>query len=281
MRQLVFDLGFHRGEDTAYYLALGYRVVAVDASAELVRDGEARFAEALASGQLSLVHAAMVAEAQRLREPEVTFYPHPERSEWGTVDPSWVERNSRLHGLPHAEPVRVEAVSLPALVDRFGCPHHLKIDIEGLDSAVLADLALLQERPASVSWETGKESLRQVWQQHRLLSRLGYGRFRAVQQARQPARLPQILPDGSSWRFPAGSSGPLPEHCLQPWRTLTWVQAQYLGLFALYRLFGPGSVWARAKHSRRRWLAALPRWCDQVGALPGWYDSHALQDQAG
>ena len=31
-RDLVFDFGFHRGEDTGYYLAMGQRVVAVDAS---------------------------------------------------------------------------------------------------------------------------------------------------------------------------------------------------------------------------------------------------------
>ena len=29
---LVFDLGFHRGEDTDHYLALGHRVVAVEAN---------------------------------------------------------------------------------------------------------------------------------------------------------------------------------------------------------------------------------------------------------
>ena len=36
---LVFDLGFHRGEDSGYYLAMGRRVVAVEANAELVAAG--------------------------------------------------------------------------------------------------------------------------------------------------------------------------------------------------------------------------------------------------
>jgi len=47
---LVFDLGFHRGEDTGYYLAMGRRVVAVDASAELIAAGRERFAAELAAG---------------------------------------------------------------------------------------------------------------------------------------------------------------------------------------------------------------------------------------
>lgn len=275
MRQLVFDLGFHRGEDTAYYLAMGYEVVAVDASAQLVADGRERFGVALASGQLMLLHAAVVSEAQRSEQQRVAFYPHVERSEWGTVDPRWVERNSRLHGLPHAQPVWVQAVSLPQLIQRYGCPEYLKIDIEGLDSAVLADLGLVDERPCSVSWETGKDSLRQVWRQHRQLAQLGYCRFRVMQQARQPQRPPVRLPDGSAWVFPAGSSGPMPLHSRRRGHGLAWVQGHYVILFGLYRLFGPGSVWGRARRSQWRWLAWFPRWCDRHFALPGWYDSHA------
>lgn len=282
MHPLVFDLGFHRGEDTAYYLAMGCRVVAVEASQELVAAGQARFPGAIASGELILVHGAVLGEEQCCRQPQVSFYPHPERSEWGTVQPSWVERNSRLHGLPHGDPVLVQALSLPQLVAAHGCPQHLKIDIEGADSAVLADLALLQERPRTISWETGKDSLRQVWGQHRLLHRLGYGRFRVMQQALQQRRAPQRLSDGELWRFPAGCSGPLPLAAAEPWRSLPWVQGQYLGLFDLYRLFGPGSLWARARRSRRPWLHGLPRWLDQGlarwgWALPGWYDSHAFR----
>lgn len=56
---LVFDLGFHRGEDTGYSLAMGQRVVAVDASAELIAAGRERFAAELATGQLTLVHGAV------------------------------------------------------------------------------------------------------------------------------------------------------------------------------------------------------------------------------
>lgn len=31
-KQLIFDIGFHKGEDTRYYLYKGYNVVAVDAA---------------------------------------------------------------------------------------------------------------------------------------------------------------------------------------------------------------------------------------------------------
>ena len=95
-RDLVFDFGFHRGEDTGYYLAMGQRVVAVDASAELIAAGRERFAAALASGQLTLVHAALIGSAQRADTTALLFYPHPQRSEWGSVDLRWVRRYERV-----------------------------------------------------------------------------------------------------------------------------------------------------------------------------------------
>ena len=38
---LIFDLGMHRGEDTELYLKKGFRVVAVDADAELCEQARA------------------------------------------------------------------------------------------------------------------------------------------------------------------------------------------------------------------------------------------------
>ena len=276
--RLVFDLGFHLGEDTDHYLALGHRVVALEANPALAQQGRERFAAAIAAGQLTLVNAAVVSQARGLRQ--VAFHPHPSRSEWGSVDLRWVRRNAEAHGLPHAEPIPVEAVCLEELVARHGCPWLLKIDIEGADEEVLADLQRLAERPAHVSWETGKESLRAVLAQHRRLRQLGYGRFRIVQQAHLE-RGPGIrLADGSQYRFQPGASGPTPADSPQPWRSLRWVALQYRLLFLLYGLIGPRSLFVRASRSRHRWLAwgpqRLRRWADSRAIpFPGWVDSHA------
>ncbi len=149
---LVFDLGFHRGEDTGYYLAMGRRVVAVEASAVLVDKGRKRFGAATSEGRLTLVHGAVVGAARRQQVQDMLFYPHPQRSEWGSVDGRWVRRNAEAHGLPHDPPVRVPDLSLEELVSRYGCPGFLKIDIEGADEAVLADLERMRQLPTHVSW---------------------------------------------------------------------------------------------------------------------------------
>ena len=74
-RHLVFDLGFHRGEDTDHYLAMGHRVVAVEANPSLAKQGRERFAAAISSGELTLIHAAVLGEGRALSA--VAFHPHP------------------------------------------------------------------------------------------------------------------------------------------------------------------------------------------------------------
>jgi FkbM family methyltransferase len=277
---LVFDLGFHRGEDTGYYLAIGRRVVAVDASAELIAAGRKRFTAALETGQLTLVHAAVVGADQRVTQDSLLFYPHSTRSEWGSVDLRWVRRNAEAHGLPHAEPVHVPAICLEELVERYGCPAFLKIDIEGADEAVLADVSRLSVRPATLSWETGKESLRAVLRQHQRLAVLGYRQFRIVQQAWLVHCPPVEANDGRTWYFEPGCSGPMPEFSPTPWRGLLWVKFQYVLLFIAYRLVGPRSWFRSAARHPTPLISGIPRriqnWADKRRIpLPGWVDSHA------
>jgi len=278
--QLIFDLGFHRGEDTDHYLALGHGVVAVEANPELVAAGRQRFAAEISSGQLQLVHAAVVGQHRNLST--VAFHPHPSRSEWGSVDLRWVRRNAEAQKLPHGAPIEVAATTLPRLVDAHGCPWLLKIDIEGADEEVLADLKLLPQKPAFASWETGKESLKSVINQHRRLYALGYKKFRIVQQAYIERREIISLPHGGTYQFSPGSSGPTPASSTQPWRSLRWVLWQYRLLFLIYGAIGPRSRFARASRSKIGWLAWLPqqlrrqaeRWAIP---FPGWVDSHAMR----
>jgi 16S rRNA A1518/A1519 N6-dimethyltransferase RsmA/KsgA/DIM1 with predicted DNA glycosylase/AP lyase activity len=68
-RDLVFDIGLHKGEDTDYYLKKGFRVVAVEANSELVRECRSRFAQEIANERLYIIEGA-VAEGRG----KVLFY---------------------------------------------------------------------------------------------------------------------------------------------------------------------------------------------------------------
>ena len=42
---LIYDVGMHLGQDTAYYLSLGYDVIAVDAFPEMIENARRPFAK--------------------------------------------------------------------------------------------------------------------------------------------------------------------------------------------------------------------------------------------
>src|SRR5438093_6042745 len=127
---LVFDVGMHVGEDTAYYLECGYRVVAVEANPRLIEDAAVRFAQAIEEGRLELVHAVVVEQGGQA----LTFH-LSRRTIWSSLDRELAERE----GL-YERAVEVPSVSLAELMSERGAPLYCKIDIEGADLAALGSL---------------------------------------------------------------------------------------------------------------------------------------------
>ena len=87
---LVIDIGLHKGEDTAFYLAKGFRVASVEADPDLARECQARFVRELSAQRLRIIEGA-IAE----RGPKVSFY-KDDNSVWGTVHQDWAKRNEKL-----------------------------------------------------------------------------------------------------------------------------------------------------------------------------------------
>src|SRR5438105_4006448 len=79
---LVFDIGMHKGEDTAFYLKKGYRVVAIEADPDLAAMCRKRFQSHIEDGSLHIIEGAIVAKDD-LRKGTVKFYKN-QRSIWGT-----------------------------------------------------------------------------------------------------------------------------------------------------------------------------------------------------
>jgi len=52
MRDLIFDIGANNGDDTAFYLKKGFRVVAIEADPALAQKLYDRFAEDIAAGNV-------------------------------------------------------------------------------------------------------------------------------------------------------------------------------------------------------------------------------------
>ena len=81
--RLIFDVGFHSGDDTLYFLEQGHDVIAIDANPEMLREGTTRptLREAKRLGWLQTVARGIVPSRQN-HEQQLRFYVHRTVSEW-------------------------------------------------------------------------------------------------------------------------------------------------------------------------------------------------------
>ncbi len=163
--RLIFDVGMHNGDDTAYYLSRGFNVVAVEADPDLAEAGRKRFAGDIAGKRLTIVNMAIAEE-----QGEADFWICDQLRVWNSFDHSIATRN----GLP-AHSVKVRTVPLRDLFKEHGVPYYLKLDIEGNDPIGAADISP-HDAPKFTSLEIGSVD------DFYLLRSKGYKSFKCIQQ---------------------------------------------------------------------------------------------------
>ena len=127
---LIYDVGMNNGDDTAYYLARGYRVVAIEANPLLAKQGAERFAAEVAGGRLKILNVGVSD-----REGEFPFWICETMSEWSSFNRDIASRD----GHPHHE-LMIPCQRFSSIVAGHGVPFYLKVDIEGNDMLCLRDL---------------------------------------------------------------------------------------------------------------------------------------------
>jgi FkbM family methyltransferase len=129
MPELVFDIGLNNGDDAAYYLHLGYRVVGVEANPMLAAQCSQRFEHEIRAGQIKVVNAGI------LRQPgEFTFYRSLQQDGWSTFEPDVNRKPGEW------EELQVACITTQQLIADHGQPVFIKVDIEGADFQVLETL---------------------------------------------------------------------------------------------------------------------------------------------
>lgn len=167
MSDLIYDVGVNNGDDTAYYLKSGFRVVGIEANPVMVSECEQRFAIELDSGQLTLLNVAIADQ-----DGVVDFYvSEGNRGVWSSLDASLGGRTGA------SRCVQVPARRFRSLLDEYGVPYYLKVDIEGADYLCLRDLDI-DHAPTYVSFEASENRLETLF----WLAHAGYTRFRLINQ---------------------------------------------------------------------------------------------------
>lgn len=187
---LIFDIGLHRGLDAQFYMAKGFRVVGLEASAQLCERVRKENAAEVRSGALVIVERAL---HERSGE-RVQFFINPEKDDWGSLYKGAAEK-----GVGYAVAASVETISLADVVAAHGEPYYIKCDIEGADALFVRSLLHSQVRPKFVSIEaTSADDIA------RLLA-CGYDRFQIVNQYMNPyTKCPSPAREG---RYAAASFG--------------------------------------------------------------------------
>jgi FkbM family methyltransferase len=231
-KDLVFDLGMNNGDDTAYYLRSGYKVVAVEANKALAEQCKKRFAREISKSQLTILNIGIGA-----REGTLDFWICDDNPFWSSFDKN-LATSKGCHA--HAEKVEVKPFSY--LLEKYGVPYFLKIDIEGQEHACLKSLG--SELPEYLAMEACSED------DLALLAKVGYKRFKCISQhyflpiqvepcveseklasALDPkcSRVSRMvnrlrlrflrsrLRGKNGWSFRLGSSGPMPQESRGRW----------------------------------------------------------------
>jgi FkbM family methyltransferase len=177
--QLIFDVGANDGSDTAYYLGLGYSVVAIEADPALARRLRERFVEEIADGRVIVVNTAVTDEDRE----EVMLYVGEDDTESSLIR-SMAERSGLV-----TRRIMVQGRSLCSLFGEYGLPWYCKIDIEGYDAQAVMGMAGCGGRPVYISCESTGHPIGEIGRDDRLLYKVldalaaqGYRQFKLVDQ---------------------------------------------------------------------------------------------------
>lgn len=252
----VFDIGMHNGDDSAYYLHKGYKVIAVEANPAMVDLARKRFRQQIEQDKLQILNVGIAAE-----RGERPFYVSLEDPAWS----SFVEEYATKGRGGGCRPIMVQCIRFKDLIDRFGTPYYAKIDIEGYDRLCLRDLNV-NCTPNFVSFEM---SYADANEDIDILHGLGYRRFMCIRQndflsmtpinVDHQCRLREIAtglgvlgkvvnkirlrrPRDGAWRFSRGSSGMFGDDLTGAWISLDEAKAVWRKLHDIDERLSSGGL---------------------------------------
>jgi FkbM family methyltransferase len=287
---LIYDVGMHRGEDAAFYLKKGFRVVGFEADPHLAGECRKRFAQHLADGRMVIVEGAIIDSVSiHPQEDQVEFYRNLDCSLWGTASREYAR--IRRHQRTSLSLIRVPPVQFRACLRQYGVPYYMKIDIEGQGDACLKALEGGANKPQYLSIEWELSGICRAEATICALEKLGYTAFQLVNQNRVFEQVPPAPPREGWYASPSlepGASGLLGRELPPGWKSRDEVLRECRILWLVGRLLGErswlGGLWttrvavprlkARKNDLEPRHGSTVLR--KLLGRLhPGWYDIHA------
>jgi FkbM family methyltransferase len=275
IENLIYDVGMNNGDDTAYYLAQGFRVIAIEADPLLVEQTSRRFERQISAGELVILNVGVSDH-----EGAFPFYVCDTHPEWSTFNISVAEDKA-----VDFHEVTVPCRRFRSILDEFGTPYYLKSDIEGNEIFCLRDL-IVSDLPNYVSFE--KTAPQSTVECLTLLHNLGFTGFKLISQHNYlPVEYPPTLEQrrcerwqyllkssnffprvirkaGATrwlrrqvnraryrpgWTFPPGSSGPFGEDTPGKWQTFEEILETLAKAISSFDAGEPSVFWGDRSYS--------------------------------
>lgn len=207
MNKVIYDFGANNGVNLPYYLKKADIVVAVEANPTLCYEIQNRFKQEIESQKLFVENCVLTSDANY---QEVYFYLHKKHHTLSQFPEPKDKENFERILLP--------SKSVMHIIDKYGDPYYIKIDIENYDDAILHSLFVNNIFPPYISAESHNITT------FALLASMGkYDSFKLVQGWTIPVKFKyhkiNLVNRFEIYSFPAHSAGPFGEDIPGPWLT--------------------------------------------------------------
>ena len=177
---LIFDIGFNVGEftQTCFNKYKECSVIAVEANPNLCNAVSQHF---FTNYNFSLLNNL----ASNKEGEEIDFYISHNATGVSTASTEFMENSRFTKGSKHlgensinwAEPIKVQSTTIDAMIERYGMPDLIKIDVEGYEYNVLSGLT---QKANDICFEWHEEETDNLYKILEHLQSLGYEQFGVI-----------------------------------------------------------------------------------------------------
>jgi FkbM family methyltransferase len=260
---LIYDLGMHHGKDTEFYLKKGFRVIAVEANPDLVDRVSKKLSSYIEDKSLIILNNAVSDE-----KGTIDFFINLDKDDWSSTD-----RDAAVRDGANFNKITVQCKSFREIVDEYGTPYYLKIDIEGGDSSILNHVRELDDKPEYISFEISLRSLSSGIKDLINLQETGYLQFKIRNQGlNRHLKCPKPPLEGKyvKQKFNGLTSGLFGRETQGKWLPLDETIKSYIDIVNEQSKHGMHGTLYHTRYSE-----LYRKFKKKIRRTVGWYDIHA------
>lgn len=214
MKKIIYDLGSGDGSNLPYYLLKGDQVIAVEANKNLCEIIKKKFKKEIKKKKLILVNVIITNKKDKLND---IFFIHKYNNLLGQ-HPTPVRQKKNYY------PVTMPSKNVISLINTYGDPYYIKIDLENYDNVILKKILSNNIRHTFLSVEANNDETLNI------LSKIGkYHAYKIINGKKiNNSSINNTITSKKKKRikyfFPINSAGPFGEDINGNWMTFSNLQ---------------------------------------------------------